>query len=196
MIDRIHDVAKAYRKLVHACSYPGEKVSLTEYSKKNELHFGLSDALVLFAYMLLDAEVNFSVVGEGSNEITHQLMNLTYSKRADYYEADFILITKDAQETEVEDALSKVKVGSLVDPHLSATVIYEIDSLDEGIPYEIKGPGIKDCHTIHLQTSVEWNRIRKEKNKEFPLGIDLYFIDKKNQLLALPRTIQVIQGGE
>jgi alpha-D-ribose 1-methylphosphonate 5-triphosphate synthase subunit PhnH len=37
----------------------------------------------------------------------------------------------------------------------------------------------------------DWLKIRNFKNKEFPLGIDMIFIDREDNLMSIPRTTEM-----
>jgi len=195
MIDLIHDVAEGYRKLVFATSYPGEIVSIRDNIANNTIKTSLNSELLLFAWMLLDAEVTFNVVGDSDAEITNLIQRLTYSKASNLDEADFIFIMKKASQSEKEVAVEKAKLGSLVDPHLSATIICEVSSVTTGEPKLLRGPGIESDKTIYMDAFDHWENLRGQKNKEFPLGIEMYFVDLQSFVLALPRTTQIVKGG-
>lgn len=196
MIDLVHDVAEAYRELVLANSYPGDVVNLEEYVKHNQIETELSRTLLLLAFMLLDAEVTFCVIDDADKEITHLIKRMTYSKEEAMEKADFIFIRRTASIKEKQEAFKTVKVGTLIDPHLSATIICEVEALSEGDSYRLLGPGIDGVKQVQIQGFEDWNLIRAEKNKEFPLGIEIYLVDAKEQLMALPRTTTVTQGGK
>lgn len=196
MIDLVHDVAEAYRELVFANSYPGDVVNIEAYVKHNQIETELSDALLLMAFMLLDAEVTFCIIDDADKEIANLIKRMTYSKEASCEKADFIFIRNTATTGEKQQALKNAKVGTLVDPHLSATIICEVDGLMKGNHYQLSGPGIDNVKQVQIQGFEEWHQIRAEKNKEFPIGIEIYLIDSAEQLMALPRTTMVTQGGK
>lgn len=191
MINIVHDIVGSYRGLVEANSYPGEISSLSQYVKKNTIVTPFYSTTLLFVYMLLDSEVTFCVVGDKAEESSDMIAKLTYAKQQSLETADFIFILSSADDEQIKDAISKAKIGTLVNPHKSATLICEVESISEGQLITISGPGIKSEEFINLNYAQGWVTLRHEKNKEYPLGIEMYFVDVKNNILALPRTTQV-----
>ena len=188
MIDIVHDIAGSYRELLQANSYPGQLGKFKKYIKNNSFETPFYEATLLFVYMLLDSEVTFCVIGEGSVDAQAYIAKLTYAKNAPPEEADYIFILSSAANNEIMDAIKHSKAGTLVDPHKSATIICEAKSVTEGKTMHIVGPGIKDTAEIMVDYAQGWEKVRGEKNSEFPLGIEMYFVDKKSKVLALPRT--------
>ncbi len=188
MIDIVHDIAGSYRELVEANSYPGNVVSLKKYIKNNTLDIPFQAATLLFVYMLLDSEVTFCVVGKEAEQASEFISKLTYAKRASLEEADYIFVLSTALDIEKIQAIKSSKAGTLVDPHNSATIICEAESVLSGETMTIVGPGIENEAQISMDFAAGWQKERVEKNLEFPMGIEMYFIDEKSKLLALPRT--------
>lgn len=196
MIDFIHDIAGAYRELIYACSYPGEKVSVEKFCMGNTIETPMRTTTLLFALSLLDVEVTFAVVGEKKNQVAKFLKNLTYAKEVSYQDADFIFILKEAKEEEKIQAIQEAKIGTLTDPHCSATVLCEVESIEQGEVFLASGSGILEETVIEIEFFRGWDRQRQIKNKEFPLGIDFYLLDSKYQLIALPRTTKLKRREE
>jgi alpha-D-ribose 1-methylphosphonate 5-triphosphate synthase subunit PhnH len=48
-----------------------------------------------------------------------------------------------------------------------------------------------DMAYVNMGVDGRWPEIRAFKNVEYPLGIDLFFIDSDFRLLGLPRTTQL-----
>lgn len=188
MIDIVHDIAGSYRELLEASSYPGRLGNLKKYIKKNTLETPFYETTLLFVYMLLDSEVTFCTVGKNAEHAENYMAKLTYAKKAPIEEADFIFILSSATDRQASDAIKNCKIGTLVDPHKSATIICEAKSVEEGVPIVITGPGIKDEGKINVKFAKGWIEARNDKNNEFPLGVEIYFTDKKSRVLALPRT--------
>lgn len=191
MIDLVHDIANSYRLLIHANSYPGNVYSIQEFISNNSIDVPFFEPTLLFVYMLLDAEVTFAVVGDKDKEATHLISRLTFAKEIDIESADFIFILSTASETETEQAVKYAKIGTLIDPHNAATIICEVDSVTSGNEEILYGPGISGEKRVSLNMFKEWKKLRYKKNIEYPLGIEMYLIDKFGDILALPRTTQV-----
>ncbi|HBH11992.1 MAG TPA: phosphonate C-P lyase system protein PhnH [Clostridiales bacterium] len=195
MIDLVHDIAESYRKIVDAFSRPGEIMSIEKNAEKNDIDSSFYDSTIILVYMFLDAEVNYSLVEPEPKDSTDLISKLTYSNEAKLDNADYIFISLNAQEKDKAEALIKSKVGSLKDPHKSATLIFEIDNFDKGNCYEISGPGILGKNKIYVDLFKNWDVLRNEKTKEFPLGIDIILVDKFHNIMVIPRTT-ILKGSD
>ncbi|WP_282935203.1 phosphonate C-P lyase system protein PhnH [Paenibacillus sp. RC67] len=192
-LDRVHDIQTAYRKLIDSMSRPGKIADLVKEADKLDSNQGCLPATLLVAQMLLDTEVAFAVVSERKGQTAHLLSQLTYAKETVLHEADYIFVMSDAASGELVHALETAKIGELKDPHHSATLIIESESVSSGTKLRLTGPGIQATAQAEISSSESWIEARAERNDEFPLGLDLIFTDKSHRLLALPRTTQVVK---
>ncbi|MCY9657895.1 phosphonate C-P lyase system protein PhnH [Paenibacillus chondroitinus] len=191
MLDMVHDIQTAYRKLIDSMSKPGTISDLSEEAEKLEQLQGYLPATYIAARMLLDTEVTFKVVSKREKEMALALSQSTYAKEVELEEADFIFVLSDAEPSELLRALQTAKIGELQDPHSSATIIIETEGLSGGTKLLLSGPGIRTTVKAEMHVADEWIDIRAERNAEFPLGLDLIFTDASHGMLALPRTTQV-----
>ena len=165
-----------------------------------EIAEGANAMLILLSRVLIDAEVSFCLMPE-DREFSNLIAGLTYSRLADPNDADF-LIVRDSNT--LSKALVSARIGTLVAPHLGATILVEMPSLatpvgdsptgasgEAGIAYELSGPGIETTRTLHLLDAHAWLDLRDQKNAEFPMGVDLVLFDADSHLVALPRTTKV-----
>jgi alpha-D-ribose 1-methylphosphonate 5-triphosphate synthase subunit PhnH len=195
-LDIVHDLQSVYRKLVDSTSRPGlisdlrkEAVLVEEEDIK-----GCSASLLLVALTLFDQEVSFKVFSPQADSVSKTINQLTYAKPTEAKKADFLLILQDAEKGCFEEAIINAKAGTLKNPHSSAFIIVEVESVTSGDALLLKGPGIHTTELVHLDVNENWVESRQEKNKEYPLGIDLIFIDQHHQLIALPRTTQITRN--
>lgn len=193
MLDMVHDIQTAYRKLIDSMSKPGTISDLSEEAGKLEQSQGYLPATYIAARMLLDTEVTFKVVSKREKEMALALSQSTYAKEVELEEADFIFVLSDAEPSDLIGALETAKIGELQDPHNSATIIIETAGLYGGTKLLLSGPGIQTTVKAEIQVIDEWMAIRAERNTEFPLGLDLIFTDSSHSMLALPRTTQVMK---
>jgi alpha-D-ribose 1-methylphosphonate 5-triphosphate synthase subunit PhnH len=191
MIDLIHDVGEAYRELVKANSYPGKVCNVAPYVKKSIEMSAMFSATQLLSFMLLDTEVSFTVIGENQPDDIAFITKFTYAKQATIDQADFVFILKTARTEEKQAAIKRAKSGTLIDPHESATIICEVESVTEGDRLYFNGPGIKGTTAVKVTVFDEWQVLLLEKNKEFPLGIEFYLVDEHKDIMALTRTTRV-----
>lgn len=195
-LDIVHDLQSVYRKIVDSTSRPGlisdlgREATLLEFDNET----GCSDSLLLLALTLLDTEVSFKVYSAQASAVTRKINQLTYAKAAEADQADYIFVLQDAEQGALEEAIQKGKPGTLKNPHKSATIIAEVEAVTNDETLLLKGPGIQTIISINVHVSENWVENRWEKNMEYPIGIDLMFIDINHQLLSLPRTTQITKN--
>jgi len=194
-LDVVHDIQPVFRKLVTATSRPGTLVVLEREAKTLDVQMECLSSTILLARTVLDPEVTFKVIAKEGEAVSRMINQLTYSKPVDLPEADFIFILHDASEEQMKEAINKAKVGNLFNPHESAMIILEVPDVTKGDSMILSGPGIQEESFISLPNVSAWLGVRNEKNIEFPLGIDMYFVDQQDRLIALPRTTQIKENG-
>lgn len=195
-LDFVHDLQSVYRKIVDSTSRPGHISDLRKEAAlvEEEDQKGFRASLQLLALTLLDQEVSFKVFSTQADTVNQTINQLTYAKPTETHHADYLFILQDAEKGCFEEAIMNAKPGTLKNPHASATIIVEVESVTTGEALLLKGPGIHTTELVHLDINGNWLESRQEKNKEYPLGIDLIFIDQNHQLLSLPRTTQITRN--
>ena len=88
----------------------------------------------------------------------------------------------------IREAFTKGKIGTLRDPQQSATIIMETERLSNDPQLTLQGPGIAKTETVEITASEMWKKERAAVNQEYPLGVDMIFIDRQNNMMCLPRT--------
>ena len=92
-------------------------------------------------------------------------------------------------ERELEQAFSEAKIGTLVDPHKSATLIIRVQN-EKNNEITICGAGIDKHLTIRVSDMVvKAMRLRDMQNYEYPQGIDMMFVTEDMQLFCIPRLV-------
>ncbi|MCB5236854.1 phosphonate C-P lyase system protein PhnH [Niallia circulans] len=195
-LDMVHDLQSVYRKLVHAYSRPGQLANLRKEAAivREDGNEECPAPILLIALTLFDQEVTFKVLSEKAGMITKTINQLTYAKQGEIEEADYILVLQDAEIGALNKAIEKAKSGTLKNPHSSATIIIEVTEITAEPVLELKGPGIKTVEYVQVELAENWVESRQSKNKEFPLGVDLMFVDQQDQLLSVPRTTQISEN--
>lgn len=87
--------------------------------------------------------------------------------------------------------LQRAKVGSGESPEGGATIIFGCETMDSGVPVVLSGPGIDGLKTVFLPVDRFLIDCFLEKNREFPLGVDLFLVDPTNRIMGLPRTVKI-----
>lgn len=184
-LDLVHDIQKVYRKVLDGMSRPGKIQDLSNEEVKVSLDVDCYRNTFLAILMVLDGEVKFNVLDE-HNGLKEEIKSLTGAKYSNVYEADYIIATEECNN--INEALKKAKVGTLIDPQKSATFFIEVNKLSNDKEYILEGPGIKEKENLTIDSNEEFIYTRNEINKEFPLGIDVILFDKYGKLVCLPRT--------
>lgn len=193
--DLVHDTQKAYRKVVNSMSRPGTINSLENECEVLDLGLNINKGVLLLMMMILDREVTYSIECENKDAYIKEITQLTYAKCVNTENADFLFILKDALESKSYKELEKTKIGTLIDPQKSTTVIYEVEDFDNSNIFELKGPGINEKEEVSIKLTEELLKIREKKNYEYPLGIDFIFIDSKYRIICIPRTTVISVKG-
>lgn len=192
-LDLVHDIQAAYRKTLDSMSRPGLINNITDQANKVNIKKNCFGSTLVLALILFDTEVKFKVVSEREMEIAKLINQLTYAKATEVENADYILVLKDAKPDDLEMAITLAYPGDLLDPHKAATIIIEADSLSNDRDLTLKGPGIEKVNYIEVKLTGRWVDQRAEKNSEYPLGIDLIFTDRDDNILCLPRATQIVK---
>ncbi|OIK15127.1 phosphonate C-P lyase system protein PhnH [Bacillus sp. MUM 116] len=190
-LDLVHDIQTTFRKVLDSMSRPGMISDIQEEAARANFHTGCYPSTEVLALMLLDTEVSFKVFSKQEDTITRLMNQLTYAKTAEANHADFIFVLKDCDLCQLETAIRSSKVGSLMNPHESSTLIIETESVSTGLELILTGPGIETGYIAAISEADKWINLRNEKNIEYPLGIDIILTDANHSILCLPRTTQI-----
>ena len=91
-------------------------------------------------------------------------------------------------------ALMELDAGSEEEPERGATLILEVEALEEGAGWRLTGPGIRDTHLLRVRGAppgfvADWTRNRAR----FPRGVDA-ILCAGSRIAALPRTVRIEEG--
>ncbi|MDF2036230.1 phosphonate C-P lyase system protein PhnH [Cytobacillus oceanisediminis] len=197
-LDVVHDLQAVYRKLVDSSSRPGLISDLGKEAAllDGEKTAGCSSSILLLALTLLDPEVTFKVYGGNAEALEKEINQLTFAKAVQADQADYLILLQDAGAGSLEHAIEMANPGTFINPHKSAVIIAETEVITEGDKLLLSGPGIQTSTGINVELAGNWIEKRNEKNKEYPTGVDLVFVDRNHQLLSLPRTTQITESRE
>lgn len=182
-METVHFTQQTFREIMNSFARPGEQHTLSETMQMN----GLYNATAAVLLTLVDGEVSVYVEDEA---VQKEIFAWTNTKRASIEQADFIVLRASSTVEHITAAIEAAKVGTLVDPQKSATIILELRN-DEKQSYILTGPGIEHDWHIEAHFNAQWLAARAQKNREFPLGIDILCVAEDDTIFSLPRTTKI-----
>ena len=199
----------AFRALLDAMARPGELAQLPEAPQgvaAEAARAGIDASSLMLADVLLDAATSFSVAGARADELERAVAGRTHAAVRHTEDAAFTFVGADVRGDEAKQAVLAAPAGTLVAPHLGATLIVVAGTLlgldergsrtgsssgaDRQGTYVLSGPGVDGTATLTLDRT-DVMRARAERADEFPCGIDLVFVDGAGHVAAVPRSTTV-----
>lgn len=190
--DFVHDGQKVFRQILDAMSNPGQIKNIKEQAVKFN-----KEAKVLMAIgcTLLDNEVTMYV--EKNQGLQNILEELTLCEKTEFEKADYIFLSSELNYGSITEMMKNCKRGTYEDPQQSALFILLCDSFNEETTMTLTGPGIDNRLTIKTGEYIKnIITIRQGLYMEYPLGIDLLFVDKEGNLLGIPRLCNIEEDQE
>ncbi|GLR89169.1 phosphonate C-P lyase system protein PhnH [Bradyrhizobium iriomotense] len=92
-------------------------------------------------------------------------------------------------------SLERFALGSNEYPDRSTTLILQVEGLNAGVAFELRGPGIDGVTTLHaaIRPADLFERLRINEAL-FPRGIDVVLV-ADDAVVAIPRTTRVLSKG-
>lgn len=190
-MDRVHDTQEIFRMTLDCMAKPGTISELSSIVEPLSERVGCSPAMFSQAITLLDGEVSFHIVGENSARVEAYFSSLTFSKEIPLSEANYVFILKDTAPEKIQEVFRKVDKGTLENPDQSATILLEVERLSTDKQLAFTGPGIQENVYVEIEGHEHWLVARAEKNREYPLGVDLILMDSNSKLMCIPRTTRI-----
>lgn len=188
LMDRVHDTQEVFRMTLDCMAKPGVIQEMV-YVSEQPVH--CSPALFLQAITLLDGEVTFHIIGQNSSFIENYFSSITFSKVAPIEEANYLFILKDVDAETIQMVIQKANIGTLENPHQSATILLEVTRLSNDQQLKLTGPGIQEMNFVQITESDQWILQRAKRNQAYPLGLDFILIDEDARLMCIPRTTRI-----
>ncbi len=183
--DPVTDAQAAFRAALAAMAHPG---STRTVSAPQTAPAGLSVAMAALLLTLADNDTPVWLPEGVSEDITRYLrFHCGCPLVATPMAARFVA----APSGHVAPALNVCHPGDPAYPDRSASMLLEVDSLTDGPPMRLTGPGIKDEERLRVTGLPagfwsDWNA----SHRRFPLGVDVFLVAGR-QFCALPRTTRV-----
>lgn len=177
--DPIHETQAVFRVALEAFSRPGQLHRLDVALDSFEEWYPGTVALLL---TLCDFETNVFLqpsYGELASLLKmHTGAQIVNNRSA----ADFVAVSRPKPERELDD----LRIGTEETPHLSATLLLQVESFRCGTPIQLSGPGIKEPCTL-LVDGLSSIFFERRNAFRFPRGVDVFLIGDEH-LVGLPRT--------
>jgi len=186
--DTVFDAQQHFRLLLDGMSRPGKINTFPEMDILPP--DGLNQASALTGFALLNPDVTYYIAGDNSDDIASYLLVNTASRQAEISIADYVFLPEEYG----PDGLQEARTGTPVYPEDSATFIASAEQItkqlsENSLAITLKGPGVKGEAEVFVRgISTELLDFVKEKNSEYPLGIDLIITDRHNNILCIPRS--------
>jgi alpha-D-ribose 1-methylphosphonate 5-triphosphate synthase subunit PhnH len=162
-----------FKSISDALAMPGK---ITKIKKVFDSH------LLAVANVLLFSEVTYYYSGDEDITLIEAITN---PKITTMQEADYIL--SDVIDTRL---ILEAKKGDYLNPDFSATLIFKCEDFNS-YTYSLNGPGIDGKKEVNLPCNKEFIEALMKKNSDYPLGIEVFFINSIGELIALSRTTKV-----
>ncbi|OSN10733.1 carbon-phosphorus lyase subunit PhnH [Lonsdalea iberica] len=180
-----------FRKIVKAMSEPGVTVTVPGIEGLDNI----SSSTIAVLLTLTSPKTPLFIDRNISNPLLLRTLclhtNVPITSNA--AEAYFVLLngkTNTFDSRPIQHDLMCFPCGNEVEPEKSATIILEVDGLNNGRLLKLSGPGVNNVKIIspHLPSAIR--RYLCERPHPFPMGLDFLFTSGK-KLLAIPRTTRV-----
>ncbi len=185
--DEVFDAQQHFRVLMESLARPGQLNRLSHVALKTPK--GIHQASALIGLALMNEDVTFHVPQEDSAMGAYFALHARATQTS-VEEADFVFITGNCPPKYIED----VKVGQPSYPENSAFIIIDValireEPLPDGVVLQLEGPGVYRQKEMFVSAiEVELLEAIKEKNMEYPLGVDLFLTDENDGIIGIPRT--------
>lgn len=189
--DEVFDTQTAFRSIMQALARPGQLQKLDAMKKLNPPK-PLNAATACIGLTLMSQDSLFHVEEQQFPQGKEYFSVNTSARFCEISEAAFLYI----QGQDSTATIAKAHTGLLEYPETSATVIIDVMAMSEepmadALALNMQGPGVLDEKTVFIKgINPEILGMIQAKNGEYPLGIDVFMTDKKNQVLGIPRTNQ------
>lgn len=187
----VFDAQAAFRALMDAMARPGQAQPIAARATAPQPLGSVAAALAL---TLCDADtpvwLDSAMTGDG--EVAQWLgFHTGAPMTTDPGEAAFAFVA----DPSALGALDRFAHGTQEYPDRSTTLIVQVDSLTDGPPLTLSGPGIKDRASIASTDLPDRFAALWTANRAlFPRGVDLV-LAASDSLVGLPRTTQIESGG-
>jgi alpha-D-ribose 1-methylphosphonate 5-triphosphate synthase subunit PhnH len=189
--DKVLSAQSTFRSVMDAMARPGSvhRVAATAGAPRAMMHGAAAIALTLFDH---DTPVWLDPLLSETAEVTKWLKFHTGAPvTANSSICSFAIIG----DPRALPALDRFAFGSNEYPDRSTTLILQVDSLTQGPPLELRGPGIDGAAVLlaAIQPADLFERLEINRTL-FPRGIDVVLV-ADDAIVAIPRTARLVAKG-
>lgn len=183
--DKVFDTQQIYRLTLDAMARPGKVNSLPALRLKPP--DGLNWGAAAIALTLFDSEAGFCSLSAGQAAGNYLTLNTGAALRP-VATAEFVIAGGEQPLPELGEA----SCGTLLSPELGATLLIMVKQLSPTggeIKLQLAGPGIKGSSLLFISGLAPENLATvAQLNREFPLGVDVIYIDDAGHIACVPRS--------
>lgn len=180
-----------FRALLKSMSEPGVISPVpTEMLQEHPSSAAIYASTWSIARALFDFDSHVYVSPELTSEtLVRSLQFQTEAKIAQCArDAQFVMLNL----TELSE-LETFNLGTMEAPHISSTVLVQVEGFDQGDHFSISGPGIQGLRTIQINGLNAQHRSLIARNHAlYPCGVDFIFCSPQ-AMLALPRSTRATE---
>jgi alpha-D-ribose 1-methylphosphonate 5-triphosphate synthase subunit PhnH len=187
--DPVFDAQTHFRLLMDSMARPGKLNVLNGVTIDPPALLNPASALV--GLSLLNTDVSY-YAAENADGIADYFVTNTASRPALVDVADFIFL-RGNQDSET---LIEAKIGTLSYPETNAFVVIDVETISaepmpDSLALTLTGPGVKGETTVFVRgLNPDLLRTIRNKNAEYPLGLDTILTDSTGQICCIPRSNQ------
>ncbi|MBC7923113.1 MAG: phosphonate C-P lyase system protein PhnH [Ferruginibacter sp.] len=185
--DEVFDSQRHFRIIMDSMARPGKLNRLHDVVIHPPPEINPASALVGLA--LLNADVSCFSPADAEAVAAYFVAN-TASRLQPAAEADFLFLRGDA----ASGALAQAKTGTLAYPDTGAFVVIDVVQLSkqpvaDALVLRLAGPGVPGEETVFVRgLNADLLAAIRDKNAEYPLGVDAILTDQEDRILCLPRS--------
>lgn len=189
--DEVFDSQRHFRTILDSMSRPGKINRFDELGFEPPKDFLKATTAVCLS--LLNHDVSF-YISRGNPSDEDFLRANTGSRPVGMEEADFLIVGED----ESPDLIRLVKEGILTYPEQGATIVIQTkgissERVDGYFGIRMEGPGVDGVKELYVaKLGSGWIEALREKNSEFPLGVDVIMTDDSfdgsSKVVCIPRS--------
>ncbi|MFC0241781.1 phosphonate C-P lyase system protein PhnH [Rhodopseudomonas telluris] len=189
--DKVTSAQTTFRAVMQAMARPGTVQRLE--TGLQQVPAPLTEATAAIALTLFDHDTPLWLdEATRGGVVTQWLRFHTSAPQVDEPNAAAFALIADPDTMPV---LEQFALGSNDYPDRSTTLILQLGSLDDGLAFELSGPGIRGTAMLRAPLSAGLLAQRDALTPLFPRGIDL-ILAVGDAIVALPRTTRLVaQGG-